>query len=185
MPENIINSGVQRMEKAIEALKKELALIRTGRANPSVLNSINVNYYGAPTPLNQLAGISVPEAQLLVIKPYDRSILEEIQKEIQKADLNLVPQSDGTVIRINFPQLTEERRKQLVKEVKGIAEKSKVSIRNIRRDMIDQLKKLEKDSVISEDDLKVYSDDVQKHTDKHIDAIDAVAKEKEASILEI
>ena len=185
MPENIINSGVQRMEKAIDALKKELALIRTGRANPSVLNSINVTYYGTPTPLNQIAGISVPEAQLLVIKPYDRSILEEIQKEIQKADLNLVPQSDGTVIRINFPQLTEERRKQLVKDVKNIAEKSKVSIRNIRRDMIDHLKKLEKDSAISEDELKIYSDDVQEHTDAHIESIDTVTKEKEASILEI
>lgn len=185
MPQSIINLGEQRMDKAIDALKKELALIRTGRANPAVLNGINVSYYGAPTPLNQIAAVSVPEAQVLMIKPYDRSILEEIVKEIQRADLNLVPQSDGTVVRINFPSLTQDRRKDFVKEVKTIAEKNKVGIRNIRRDMMDQLKKAEKDGLISEDELKKHSDDVQKKTDKFIELIDAQAKDKEASILEI
>ena len=185
MPQSIINLGQQRMDKAIEALKKELALIRTGRANPSVLNSIQVSYYGTPTPLNQIAAISVPEAQLLVIKPFDRSILEDIQKEIQKADLNLVPQSDGTVIRINFPALTEDRRKILVKDIKNIAEKSKVGIRNIRREVLDQLKKLEKDSLISEDELKKHNDVVQKLVDKQIEKVDVLVKEKETSILEI
>ena len=185
MPRSIINEGNNRMGKAIEALQKELALIRTGRANPSVLNSIHVSYYGTPTPLNQIAAISVPEAQVLMIKPYDKSVLDDIVKEIQKADLNLVPQSDGTVVRINFPALTEDRRKTLVKDVKGIGEKSKVGIRNIRRDLMDQLKKNEKDGYISEDELKKYNDEVQKATDKFIEKVEEVLTEKEKSILEI
>jgi len=185
MPKSIINEGNNRMGKAIEALQKELALIRTGRANPSVLNSIHVSYYGTPTPLNQIAAISVPEAQVLMIKPYDKSVLDDIVKEIQKADLNLVPQSDGTVVRINFPALTEDRRKTLVKDVKGIGEKSKVGIRNIRRDLMDQLKKNEKDGYISEDELKKYNDEVQKATDKFIEKVEEVLTEKEKSILEI
>lgn len=185
MPETIIKSGEQRMEKAIEYLKKEFALVRTSRANPTVLNGVNVAYYGVPTPLNQIASITVPEAQLLVIKPFDKNILKDIEKAIQLADLNLVPQNDGTVVRISFPALTETRRKELVKDVKNLGEKSKIDIRNIRRDVIDQLKKLEKDSLISEDDLKKRSDDVQKMTDKFIEKIDILVKEKEKMIMEI
>lgn len=185
MPQSIINMGEQKMEKTIEALKKEFALIRTSRANPTVLNGVNVSYYGSPTPLNQIASISVPEAQLLLIKPFDKNILKDIEKAIQLADLNLVPQNDGTVIRIVFPALTEQRRKELAKEVKGKGENNKIGIRNIRRDVIEQLKKLEKDSAISEDELKKYTDDVQKITDKYIEKIDALVKEKEKTIMEI
>lgn len=185
MPENIIKLGEERMAKTIEALKKDLGLIRTGRANPGVLNNVTVSYYGVPSPLSQIASVSVPEAQVIVIKPYDRSILKDIEKAIQLADLNLVPQSDGTVIRINFPPLTEQRRKDLAKEVKNLAEGAKVAIRNIRRDINDQLKKLEKDSKISEDDLKRYNEKSQKSTDKYIENVDAVARDKEKQIMEI
>lgn len=185
MPKSIINSGEEKMEKAIEALQKELSLIRAGRANPNILNGVMVSYYGISTPLNQIASISVPEAQLLVIKPYDKTSLDDIQKAIQLADLNLVPQNDGTVIRVSFPALTEERRKEFVKDAKGVVEKSKISIRNIRRDLIDQLKKLEKDSEISEDELRIRSDEVQELTDKFIDKIDKIGKEKEQNIMEI
>ena len=185
MPQSIINMGEQKMDKTIEALKKEFALVRTSRANPTVLNGVNVSYYGSLTPLNQIASITVPEAQQLVIKPFDKNILKEIEKAIQLADLNLVPQNDGTVIRISFPALTEAKRKELAKEVKGLGESNKIGIRNIRRDVIDQLKKLEKDSIISEDDLKKKSDDVQKMTDKYIEKIDTLVKEKEKTIMEI
>ncbi len=185
MPQSIINEGQLRMDKTIEALKKEFALIRTSRANPTVLNNVSVSYYGTPTPVSQVASVSVPEAQLLVIKPFDKNIIKDIEKAIQMADLNLVPQSDGTVIRIAFPALTEQKRKEIVKEVKNKAESNKIGIRNIRRDVIDQLKKLEKDGLISEDDLKKKSDDVQKLTDKFIEKVDALVKEKENSIMEI
>ena len=185
MPEMLIIMGEDRMNKTIEAFKKEIALIRTGRANPTVLNNINVSYYGAMTPLNQIAQISVPEAQVLLIKPFDKYSLKDIEKAIQIADLNLVPQSDGTVIRINFPPLTEQRRKELVKETKTTAENSKVAVRNIRRDLIEQFKKLQKDAKISEDELKKKSDEVQKLTDKYIEKIDTLAKEKEEGIMEI
>lgn len=185
MPQTIINAGELKMDKTIEALKKDFALLRTSRANPTVLNNINVSYYGSLTPLNQIAQISVPEPQILMIKPFDKSTLKEIEKAIQLADLNLVPQNDGTVVRIVFPALTEAKRKELVKEVKAKSEANKIGIRNIRRDIIEQLKKLEKDSVISEDELKKKSDDVQKVTDKFIEKIDALAKEKEKSIMEI
>lgn len=185
MPEEILLNGEEKMIKTVEALKKELSTIRTGRANPNILNWIKVNYYGVPTPLNQIASITVPEAQLLVIKPYDKSILNDIVKEIQLADLNLVPQSDGVVIRINFPPLTEERRREFVKDAKACTEKGKVAVRHIRRNMIEQLKKLEKDSEISEDELRTYTDEVQKLTDKYTEQCDALGKEKEQNIMEI
>ncbi|HNZ50292.1 MAG TPA: ribosome recycling factor, partial [Bacilli bacterium] len=169
MPQSIFNNGEERMEKALVALKKDLSLVRTGRANPGVLNAVMVSYYGVPSPLSQIAAISVPEAQLLVIKPYDRSSLKDIEKAIQLADLNLVPMNDGTVIRINFPALTEQRRKELVKDIKNMAEGTKVAIRNIRRDMVEQMKKLEKDSVISEDELKRHNDQIQKITDRFVE----------------
>src|SRR5690554_5931355 len=126
MPQNILDSGEEKMSKAIVVLERDLGLVRTGRANPSILNNVFINYYGVDTPLNQIATISVPEAQTLMVKPYDRSVLKDIEKAIQLADLNLVPINDGTVIRINFPSLTEQRRKELVKEIKGMAESYKV-----------------------------------------------------------
>ena len=185
MPEMILLDGEERMQGAIEALKREMSLIRTGRANPSVLNGVIVSYYGTMTPINQIASISAPEAQQLLVKPYDKSALNDIIKAIQTADLNLNPVSDGTVIRINFPALTTETRKQLSKSVKAIAENYKVNIRNIRRDLIDQFKKMEKNSDISEDDLHRYSDDAQKLTDTYTEKVDLAAKEKEELIMEI
>lgn len=185
MPETVMLLGEERMEKTLNSLRKDLSLIRTGRANPAVLNNVTVSYYGVDTPLNQIASISVPEAQLLVIKPFDKSILKDIEKAIQLADLNLVPQNDGVVIRINFPALTEQRRKEFAKEVKSLAEGAKVAIRNIRRDMNDQLKKMEKDGEITEDQLKRSNDDVQKSVDKTIAIVDEIAKDKEKQIMEI
>ena len=185
MPQSIINNGQQKMEKTIESLKKELQSVKTGRANPAVLNKVEVVYYGSPMPLNQLATISAPEAQILMIKPYDKSILRDIEKAILAADLNLTPQIDGTVIRLVFPPLTGETRKQLVKTIKSSAEEVKVSIRNIRRDINDELKDLEKESLITEDDLKKKLEDSQKLTDKFIVKIDEAAKEKEVSVMEI
>lgn len=185
MPQNIYNIGEDRMNKAIEAFNKELSMVRTSRANPSVLNGIHVEYYGVQTPLNQIAAISVPEASSLVIKPFDKGVLKEIEKAIQMADLNLVPVNDGTVIRINFPPLTEQRRKEFAKEVSKHTENAKVAIRNVRRDMVDQIKKLEKDSVISEDEMKRENDKIQKLTDKFIENIDKLGKDKEKQIMEI
>lgn len=185
MPQSIINLGEDRMNKAIHAYSKELSSVRTGRANPAILNGVQVPYYGVPSPLNQIASISVPEATQLVIKPFDKSILKEIEKAIQIADLNLVPINDGTVVRINFPPLTEQRRKEFAKEVKNLAEAAKVSIRNIRRDMVDQMKKLEKDGVISEDELKRENEKIQKVTDKYTEEVDKLFKDKEKQIMEI
>lgn len=185
MPKEIINQCEQRMQKTIEALKKDFSSIRTGKANPAVLNGVSVEYYGSPMPINQIASVSAPEPQLIVIKPYDKSILKAIEKAVQTADLGFNPQNDGDLIRILVPSLTEQTRKDLVKQAKKIAEENKVAIRNIRRDAMDQLKKLEKDSVISEDELKRRSDEVQKVTDKYIENVDKVASEKEKDIMSI
>ncbi|MGW9607515.1 ribosome recycling factor, partial [Heyndrickxia sporothermodurans] len=168
MPKQIIANAKDKMSKAISAYTRELSSIRAGRASASLLDRIVVDYYGAPTPVNQLASVSVPEARLLVIQPYDKSIVSDIEKAILKSDLGLTPNNDGTLIRLAIPALTEERRKELVKQVKKEAEVAKVGIRNIRRDANDELKKLEKNGEISEDDLRGYSDDVQKITDEHI-----------------
>ena len=178
MPEEILLLAEEKMDNAVEALKRELSLIRSGRANPAILKPVKVNYYGVPTPIDQMSSISVPEAQLIQIKPYDKSQLKEIEKAIQLADLNLV-------IRIVFPALTEQRRKELVKEVKKLVEQTKVECRNIRRDANDDLKKLEKDKQISEDDLKYYNDEVQKLTDKYIVKVDEAGRDKEKQIMEI
>ncbi|MGF2615679.1 ribosome recycling factor [Rossellomorea vietnamensis] len=185
MPSNTMSNTKERMSKAIQTFTRELASIRAGRANASLLDKITVEYYGAPTPVNQLAGISVPEARMLVIQPYDKSALGDIEKAILKSDLGITPSSDGNILRIVIPQLTEERRKDLVKLVKKEAEDAKVAIRNIRRDANDDLKKLEKNGEITEDDLRGYSDDVQKLTDDHITQIDSIAKDKEKEILEV
>ena len=178
MPQTIINNCQAKMEKTVESLKKELQTVKTGRANPAVLNKVEVVYYGMPTPLNQIATISAPEAQVLMIKPFDKNILKDVEKAILVADLNLTPQSDGTVIRIVFPPLTEQTRKQLVKELKTNSENNKVAIRNVRRDAISQLEKLEKESLITEDELKRKQEEVQKLTDKATKKMDELAKAK-------
>lgn len=171
------------MLKTIEATKKEFSLVRTGKANPAILNVISIDYYGAPMPLNQIASISVPEPQMLMVKPYDKSILKQIEKAIQIANLGFNPINDGEVIRIPVPPLTEQIRKDLVKQVKKMAEENKVAIRNIRRDILDELKKMEKDALISEDVMKKSTEEVQKLTDKYIGQIDQLAKEKEQIIM--
>ncbi len=185
MPQQVIASAKEKMTKAIQGYTRELASIRAGRANAALLDRITVDYYGAPTPVNQLAGVSVPEARLLVIQPYDKSILSEIERAILKSDLGLSPSNDGNIIRLSIPQLTEERRKDLVKLVKKESEEGKIAIRNIRRDANDDLKKLEKNGDITEDDLRGYTDDMQKLTDDHINKIDSITKDKEKEILEV
>ena len=185
MPKQAISNAKDKMAKAITGYSRELASIRAGRANASLLDRITVDYYGAPTPVNQLAGISIPEARLLVIQPYDKTSLGDIEKAILKSDLGLNPTSDGNIIRISIPALTEERRKELVKVVKKAAEEAKVVIRNVRRDGNDDLKKLEKAGEITEDGLRGYSEDIQKLTDENINKIDEMTKEKEKEILEV
>ena len=175
MPKEIIKQCEDKMMKTIESLKKEFTKIRTGKANPSVLNGIMVEYYGSPMPINQIASVSAPEPQMIVIKPYDKSILKDIEKAVQVANLGFNPQNDGDLVRILVPKLTEQTRKELVKDAKKLAEDNKVAVRNVRREAMDQLKKLQKDSAISEDELKRYSDDVQKVTDKYIETIDKVS----------
>ncbi|MFS0643470.1 ribosome recycling factor [Siminovitchia sp. 179-K 8D1 HS] len=185
MPNQVISNVKEKMEKAVQVYSRELASIRAGRANAALLDKITVDYYGVPTPINQLATISVPEARLLVIQPYDKTVLGDMEKAILKSDLGLTPANDGSLIRISIPQLTEERRKDLVKQVRREAEDAKVVIRNIRRDGNDELKKLEKSGDISEDDLRSYGEDIQKLTDEHIRQIDRITKEKEQEVLAV
>ncbi|WP_453996890.1 ribosome recycling factor [Bacillus nitroreducens] len=185
MANNTINQVKDKMAKAVQALSRELATVRAGRANPAILDKVTVDYYGAPTPLNQLASINVPEARMLVIQPYDKSVLGDMEKAIQKADLGLNPTNDGSIIRISIPPLTEERRRELVKVVKKYAEESKVAVRNVRRDGNDELKKLEKNGEITEDELRSLTEDIQKLTDESINKIDSVTKEKEKEIMEV
>ncbi len=175
----------EKMSKTISALNSEYNSIRAGRANPAVLDSLRVDYWGVPTPVNQMAAVSVAEARILVIQPWDKSALKLIEKAIQTSDIGINPQNDGTVIRLTFPPLTEERRKALVKEVKATAENSKVAVRNIRRDALEKLKAMKKNSEITEDDLKYGETEVQKITDDFIKQVDSVAAEKEAEIMEI
>ncbi|EFM25097.1 ribosome recycling factor [Peptoniphilus duerdenii ATCC BAA-1640] len=174
-----------KMKKSIEVLKDDLLSIRAGRANPALLDKITVEYYGQVTPLNQVAGISAPEARLLVVQPWDQSLISVIEKEILKSDLGLNPSNDGKVVRLIIPQLTEERRRDLTKIVKKNGEDTKVAIRNIRRVAIDEVKKLEKDKEISEDERKVAEDKVQELTDKYIKEVDVVTKAKEDELMEI
>lgn len=185
MANQVIANTKEKMDKGIQAFSRELASIRAGRASASLLDRLTVNYYGAPTPVNQLGSISVPEARMLVITPYDKSILGDIEKAILKSDLGLNPVNDGNIIRLSVPALTEERRRDLVKQVKKEAEEAKVAIRNVRRDGNDDLKKLEKNGEITEDALRGFSDDVQKMTDEHIAKIDQLAKDKEKEIMEV
>lgn len=185
MTKQVIEQAKEKMTKSLSAFSRELASIRAGRANAALLDRIQVDYYGAPTPINQLGGISVPEARLLVIQPYDKSILGDIEKAIMKSDLGITPTNDGNVIRIMIPALTEERRKELVKQVGKEAEHAKVAIRNVRRDANDDLKKLEKSGEITEDGLRGFGEDIQKLTDEYIAKVDQVAKEKEKEILSV
>ena len=175
----------EKMNKTISVLKENFAEVRAGRANPAILNKIKVDYYGTPTPINQVAGISVPEARLIVIQPWDASLLKEIEKEILKAEIGINPNNDGKVIRLAFPELNEERRKELVKEIKKTAEEAKVSIRSVRREGIDEAKKLQKDSQMTEDELKSAEDQIQKLTDAKIDEIDKILEEKEKEVMSI
>ena len=175
----------EKMDKTISVFQENLSEVRAGRANPAILNKITVDYYGVPTPINQVAGISVPEARMILIQPWDINLLKEIEKEILKADIGINPNNDGKVIRLNFPELNEERRKELVKEVKKLAEEAKVSIRSIRRDAMDDAKERQKKSEITEDDLKNEENQIQKLTDSKIEEIDKIseAKEKEISTI--
>lgn len=175
----------ERMEGTIEALKKEFASIRTGRASLALLDGITVDYYGSLTPLQQLASLSVPESRQIVIQPWEQKIIPDIEKAIMKSDLGLTPMNDGKVIRINIPSLTEERRKQLVKVVRKRAEEARIAVRNIRRDSNEELKKLEKEKHLSEDDAKKSHEDIQKLTDSYILKVDEVLKHKENEIMEV
>jgi len=174
-----------KMEKTISVLKSDLSAIRAGRANPHVLDKITVEYYGTPTPINQLATIQVPEARQIVIQPWDAKILNDIVKAIQTSDLGINPNSDGKVIRLIFPPLTEERRKELTKDVKKIGEQSKIAIRQIRRDAMENYKKQEKAKEITEDDLKTIEKDIQKLTDEYIEKVDDIVNAKIEEIMEI
>ncbi|QOR68587.1 ribosome recycling factor [Cytobacillus suaedae] len=185
MPKSTLNQVKDKMEKAIQAYSRELATVRAGRANPALLDKVTVDYYGAPTPINQLGSINVPEARMLVIQPYDKTVLGSIEKAIIKADLGLNPSNDGSIIRIAIPALTEERRRELVKVVKKYSEEAKIAVRNIRRDGNDDLKKLEKNGDITEDELRGYTDDVQKLTDDYIAKVETITKEKEKEIMEV
>lgn len=185
MPKQLLTAGEEKMKKSLESLNKEFSAVRTGKANPAILNGIQVDYWGVATPLYQVASISAPDSQTITVKPYDKSLVKTIEKAILTADLGLNPGNDGDMVRIPIPPLNEATRKDLVKTVKKLAEDNKVAIRNIRRDVIDGLKKLEKDSLISEDALRQYSDETQKLTDKYIAEIDKLAKEKEQSIMSI
>ncbi|WP_428768263.1 ribosome recycling factor [Treponema sp. HNW] len=177
-------ASIQKMEKSIAALKDEFNAIRTGRASASLFDKVRVDYYGTPTPLNQVATISVPEARSVVIQPFDKSLIGEIEKAIQKSELGLNPSNDGKLIRIAIPPLTAERRKELVKQAKATAENSRVAIRNIRRDGNDELKKMQKDSKLTEDELKAAEEALQKSTDKFIADINKLLETKEKEITE-
>lgn len=183
--DEIKNSGKEKMEKCLAQLKKDLATVRTGRANPLILDKITVDYYGAPTPLRQMAQVSVSEGTTLVITPFDKSIIKEIEKAIVKAELGIAPNSDGIAVRLAFPPLTEDRRKQLSKEVKAMGESAKVAIRNIRRDMTDDVKKLEKSENMPEDAVKDAQNEVQKLTDKYISIIEEIVTEKEKEVMTV
>ncbi len=175
----------EKMEKTISVFVENLAAVRAGRANPAILNKVKVDYYGVETPISQVAGISVPEARLIVIQPWDMGILKEIERAILASDIGINPNNDGKVIRLAFPELNEERRKELVKDIKKMAEEAKVAIRVVRRDGIDEFKKQQKDSVITEDDLRTAEEDIQKITDKKIAEIDSITDNKEKEIMSV
>ncbi|MDR1106400.1 MAG: ribosome recycling factor [Treponema sp.] len=182
---DVIVSAGERMKKTVANLRDGFAVLRTGRASPALFDRIRVDYYGEKSPLNQVANISVPEARLVVIQPWDKALMGEIEKAIRSSDLSLNPSNDGKVIRIAFPPLTEERRKELVKQAKNQAEQSRVAVRNIRRDGNDELKKLLKDGEITEDEESKASGELQKLTDGYINQVNQVLEEKEKEIMEV
>ena len=175
----------EKMNKTISVFEENLSAIRAGRANPAILNKITVDYYGVPTPINQVAGISVPEARMILIQPWDMNLLKEIEKEILKSDIGINPNNDGKVIRLNFPELNEERRKEIVKDIRKLAEEAKVAIRSIRRDAMDEAKEMQKKSEITEDDLKNEENEIQKLTDKKVEEIDSMLASKEREVMSI
>ncbi len=181
----LLNDVTTRMKSACERLGSEYAGIQAGRANASVLDKIKVDYYGTPTPINQVAAVSISEARVLVIQPWDVSLLNIIEKEIQKSDIGINPQNDGKVIRLIFPQLTEDRRKEIAKEVSGMAENSKISVRNIRRDAMDKIKNMKKDAEITEDDQKKGEKKVQDLTDKFCKQIDDMCEAKTTEVMSL
>ena len=175
----------EKMEKTISVFSEKLSEVRAGRANPAILNKIKIDYYGTPTPINQVAGISVPEARLIVIQPWDISVLKEIEKAILQSDIGINPNKDGKVIRLTFPELNEERRKELVKEIKKMGEEAKVAIRSSRRDGIEMAKNEQKEGNMTEDELKQAEQDIQKITDREIEEIDKILSNKEKEIMSI
>ncbi len=175
----------EKMEKSISVYSEKLSEVRAGRANPAILNKIKIDYYGTATPINQVAGVSVPEARLIVIQPWDISVLKEIEKAILASDIGINPNNDGKVIRLAFPELNEERRKELVKEIKKMAEEAKVAIRAIRREGIDSAKAEQKEGNITEDELKQAENDIQKLTDKNIEEIDKILENKEKEVMSV
>ncbi len=185
MSTEIVTTADQRMGRALEAMERDFTGLRTGRASTSLVERIHVDYYGTETPLNQLAGISVPEAHQIVIQPWDRGVLGAIEKAILKSDIGLMPSVDGTVVRLNIPVLTEERRRDIVKVVHRRMEEAKVEIRNVRRDAADQLKKLERDGEVGSDDAHRLLDAIQKTTDSHIAEVDRLGGAKEHEVLEV
>ncbi len=180
-----LDSLEERMQKTIDVFQNNLSEVRAGRANPAILNKISVEYYGVATPINQVAGISVPEARTIVIQPWDASVLKEIEKAIIASDIGLNPNNDGKVIRLNFPELTEERRKELAKDIRKIAEDARVSVRSIRRDGMDEVKTKCKNSEITEDDKSSLEEKIQKLTDKYVAQIDSMLENKEKEIMNI
>ena len=175
----------ERMEKTINNFSEKLSEVRAGRANPAILNRVKIDYYGTPTPINQVAGISVPEARLIVIQPWAMSILKDIEKAILASDIGINPNNDGKVIRLAFPELNEERRKELVKDIKKMAEEAKVAIRAVRRDGIEEAKGLQKEGEMTEDELKQAENEIQKLTDKNIEEIDEILAKKEKEIMSV
>ena len=180
-----LNNIEEKMNKTISVLQENLSEVRAGRANPAILNKVMINYYGVPTPINQVAGISVPEARLIVIQPWDASVLKEIEKEILKSDIGINPNNDGKVIRLAFPELTEERRKELAKDIKKMGEDAKVGVRSIRREGMDLAKAEQKEGTITEDDLKGLEDKIQKLTDNKVAEIDKAIENKEKEIMSV
>lgn len=179
------NQIEEKMEKTINVLEENFAEIRAGRANPAILNKVKVDYYGVPTPINQVAGVSVPEARMIVIQPWDISILKEIEKAILLADIGINPNNDGKIIRLTFPELTEERRKEIVKDIKKLSEEAKIAIRAIRRDAMDLAKKEQKEGNMTEDEEKQAEDKIQKLTDKKVAFIDEISSKKEKEIMSV
>lgn len=175
----------ERMNKTISVYEEKLSEVRAGRANPAILNKVKIDYYGTPTPINQVAGVSVPEARLIVIQPWDVSVLKDIEKAILASDIGINPNNDGKVIRLAFPELTQERRKDLVKDIKKMAEEAKVAVRAVRRDGIDEAKAKQKNSEITEDELKNAENDIQKLTDKKIEEVDKILENKEKEIMSV